>query len=164
MSKNLRKLREKQEDDEKEVNPLLWKSNIMKVDLKKHYTFGVVYKATTDVDFPEDDIHKEFATAEELQEAQWQYVKQNDRRIFVQHGLTKDLGFKVAGQWVDICVWPYEVEAELYLPNKPVQKQVIPAGSVFMGVLWVDWAWELVKEGRIRGFSFGGTAQRKIVE
>jgi hypothetical protein len=29
-----------------------------------------------------------------------------------------------------------------------------------MGVVWEPWAWDLVKAGKLRGYSIGGMAQR----
>jgi hypothetical protein len=33
-----------------------------------------------------------------------------------------------------------------------------------MGVQWQDWAWKLVKEGKLRGYSIGGKAQRILAD
>jgi hypothetical protein len=35
---------------------------------------------------------------------------------------------------------------------------------VFLGVKWKPWAWELVKGGKIRGYSIGGRAERLFVD
>jgi len=133
---------------------------IIKATDEKQYTFGVVYKATNESDEPELDAHSEFATADELQESLWDYVKAGKRDIFIQHGMIEGLGFKKAGEFVEIVSWPMEVEVELTLPGGKVNKTTIPANSIFMGVLWQDWSWKLVKEGKIRGYSFAGLAKR----
>ena len=31
-----------------------------------------------------------------------------------------------------------------------------PAGTTYMGIVWVPWAWEMVKKGKISGLSMGG--------
>ena len=36
-------------------------------------------------------------------------------------------------------------------------------GTVFMGVQWEPWAWELVKKGKLTGYSIGGKAERILV-
>jgi hypothetical protein len=41
-----------------------------------------------------------------------------------------------------------------------MMKHTYPAGTPFMGVIWEEWAWPLVKSGELRGLSIGGTAQR----
>jgi hypothetical protein len=39
-----------------------------------------------------------------------------------------------------------------------------PANTVFMGVIWEPWAWELIKTGKLRGYSIGGKAERVLVD
>ncbi len=36
----------------------------------------------------------------------------------------------------------------------------MPAGTVYMGVIWDDAAWQLVKQGKLGGLSLGGKAIR----
>lgn len=126
----------------------------------RRYTFGVVYKASNDLSNPEVDAHGEFISPQELQDAQWRYVQSGNRTIFVQHGLDKNIGYRPAGEWVDICMLPFEYSAELTLPDGKVRRSVIPANSVYMGVLWNEEFWPYVKSGQIRGYSFGGFARR----
>jgi hypothetical protein len=33
-----------------------------------------------------------------------------------------------------------------------------------MGVQWEPWAWELVKKGKLTGYSIGGKAERMLVD
>lgn len=135
-------------------------AQIVKAATEKRFTFGVVYKASEHLGKPETDAHNEFATADELQEALWDYVKSGDRKIYIQHGSIKSLGYKDAGEWVEIVAWPLQVKCDLHLPNASVKETIIPANSIWMGVLWSPWAWDLVKAGKIRGYSFGGMAGR----
>jgi hypothetical protein len=122
------------------------------------YTFGVMYKATNDRDQPIEDAHREWATADELQGSQWEYVKSGDRSIQLQHGI---MGFMKIGEWVDIVAWPKEETVTLTVPGQDPVQSVIPANSIYMGVLWNDQGWQLVKQGRIRGLSMGGLARRR---
>jgi hypothetical protein len=39
-----------------------------------------------------------------------------------------------------------------------------PANTVFLGVQWEPWAWELVKADKLRGYSIGGRAQRLLAD
>jgi hypothetical protein len=39
-----------------------------------------------------------------------------------------------------------------------------PQDTVFLGVIWEPWAWEMVKAGKLRGYSVGGRAQRLEVD
>jgi len=99
------------------------------------------------------DAHNEWTDPEEIQKALWDYVENADRDIRLQHNV--DI---VAGKWVEAMTWPYEVEIPmLKADSNTVVKTTFPAGTSFLGVIWEPWAWELVKKGKIRGFSIGGT-------
>jgi Putative phage serine protease XkdF len=99
------------------------------------------------------DAHGEWTDPEELQKALWGYVKSGDRDIRLQHNVEV-----VAGEWVEAMTWPHEVEVPmLKADTNEIYKQTFPAGTVFLGVQWEPWAWDLVKKGMIRGFSIGGT-------
>jgi hypothetical protein len=124
---------------------------------EKRFTLGVLYKATNDPSDPDLDAHREFVLADDLQHAQWEYVKTGDRRIWLQH---KDYGAVPIGEWVDIAAWPFPVNAQLKLPDDTVRKATIPSGSIWMGCLWNERGWALVKKGQIRGLSMGGFAKR----
>jgi hypothetical protein len=136
-------------------------SLVMKADLKRHYTFSVVYLATDDAaGKPELDAHGEYITKDELFDARLDYVRNASRNIFVQHGMLPGVAFKKAGEWVDLVQWPLPVDVDFTLPGQEPVKRHIPADSVWMGVMWEPWAWGPVSEGKIRGFSLGGRARR----
>lgn len=99
------------------------------------------------------DAHGEWTDTEELQKAMWDYVKSGDRDIRLQHNV--DI---VAGEWLEAMTWPYPVEVPMYQADTSnIVKTTFPAGTAFLGVQWKPWAWELVKSGKVRGFSIGGT-------
>jgi len=99
------------------------------------------------------DAHGEWTDTEELQKAMWDYVKSGDRDIRLQHNVDV-----VAGEWVEAMTWPYTVEIPMFKADTNVTENVtFPAGTAFLGVQWKPWAWELVKSGKVRGFSIGGT-------
>ena len=100
------------------------------------------------------DAHGEWTDAEELQKSLWEYVKSGDRGIRLQHN--KDI---VAGEWLEAMSFP--VPVTIGMNKDATAKQVTyPAGTVFLGVQWKPWAWDMVKAGKIRGFSIGGAAAR----
>jgi hypothetical protein len=106
------------------------------------------------------DAHGEWTDSEELQSALWDYVRNGDRQIRLQHNVEV-----VAGEWVEALTWPYPVIVPMTDASTGLMiEQEFPAGTVFMGVVWEDWAWELVKEGKIRGYSMGGSGQRVTVD
>lgn len=106
------------------------------------------------------DAHGEWTDAEELQSALWGYVRSGDRSIRLQHNV--DI---VAGEWVEAMTWPYAVSVPMLdAVTGVVSEQEFPPETVYMGVVWEPWAWELVKEGKIRGYSMGGNGQRVTVD
>ena len=136
------------EDDP--VAPSLGLATVMKAE--QRYTMGPVYVPNL------EDAHGETIEPGELQTAIWDWVRKGDRRIFLQHSE------KVAGEMVEILTMPMETEMSLTVPNQGVTKYQFPADTPFMGVIWEDWAWDLVKAGKLRGYSIGGQAQRVEVE
>ena len=120
----------------------------MKADDKK-FTLGPLY-------IPNKlDAHSEWTDEEELQAAIWEYVRAGNRNIHLQHN--RDV---VAGEWVEIMTFPYELNVPMAKANGEEKNYTYPANTVFMGVLWKDWAWDLVKSGKLRGYSIGGKAKR----
>lgn len=105
------------------------------------------------------DAHAEWTDTEELQKAVWSYVKSGDRRIRLQHNRDK-----VAGEWVEVMTWPYDVEVPMMRKDAEPTPVTFPSGTVFLGVKWEPWAWQMVKEGKIRGYSIGGRAERLYVD
>ena len=105
------------------------------------------------------DAHAEWTDPDELQKAVWQYVQKGDRRIRLQHDRDK-----VAGEWVEVMTWPYAVEVPMMRKDADPSPVAFPEGTVFLGVQWEPWAWAMVKEGKIRGYSIGGKAERLYVD
>lgn len=117
------------------------------------YTYGPWY-------VPDSvDLHNEWATRDHVQEALWKYVDRGDRGIRLQHNVDV-----VAGRWVELATMPFPVTVPVDDGNGVLVKHTYPAGTPFMGVIWEEWAWPLVKEGLIKGFSIGGTAERIMVD
>lgn len=105
------------------------------------------------------DAHGEWTDTSELQNALWNYVKSGDRRIRLQHN--KDV---VAGEWLETMTWPYPVTVPITKADGATGEHTYPTGTVFMGVQWEPWAWELVKKGKLTGYSIGGKAERILVD
>ena len=112
------------------------------------YTLGPAYVPDR------EDAHGEFTDAATLQRAMWDWIRKGDRTIYLQHSE------KAAGEMVEMMTLPFPLEAELTVPNQGVSKFTFPADTPFLGVVWEDWAWDLVKTGQLRGYSIGGTAKR----
>lgn len=120
----------------------------IKADERK-FTLGPLYIPNT------EDAHSEWTDADELQVAVWEYVKSNDRRIHLQHN--RDV---VAGEWLEVMTFPYELSVPMMKADGATSQVTYPPNTVFMGVQWKDWAWDLVKAGKLRGYSIGGKAKR----
>ena len=127
------------------------RSTIMKRE-ESRYTLGPAYVPDM------TDAHGEFTDPDTLQRALWEWVRKDDRRIFLQHSE------KQAGEMVEVLTWPFPISAEMVTPNQGVTKFEFPSHTPFLGVIWEDWAWELVKAGELRGYSIGGRARRVEVE
>jgi hypothetical protein len=129
------------------------KFSLTKAEGEKRYTLGAMY-------IPDIiDAHGEWTDSDELQKAVWDYVRSNDRRIRLQHN--RDV---VAGEWVEVMAFPYALTVPIQTPSGIETNHTYPANTVFLGVIWEPWAWDLVKEGKILGYSIGGKAERLYVD
>lgn len=115
------------------------------VDTELRYTFGPWYVPET------VDAHNEWTDAKELQKTLWGYVRKGNRDIRLQHNTQI-----VAGEWVEAVTWPYEVTLPMTKADGTVQNHTFPANTPFLGVVWEPWSWELVKSGKLSGYSIGG--------
>lgn len=135
-------------DDSVEEKPSF--ATIMKAE--QRYTLGPVYVPGL------EDAHGETIEADELQRSIWDWVRKGDRTVYLQHS------DKPAGEMVEILTMPMQIETSLVVPGQGVTKYQFPENTPFMGVIWKEWAWEMVKAGEIRGYSIGGQAQRVEVQ
>lgn len=126
---------------------------VSKAEDMKRYTLGAMY-------IPDRlDAHSEWTSADELQQAVWTYVRSGDRNIRLQHN--RDI---TAGEWVEVMAFPYELTVPVQQADGSKQSHTYPANTVFLGVIWEPWAWELVQSGKILGYSIGGKAERLYVD
>lgn len=114
----------------------------------QRYTFSILYLAST------ADAHSEFADADALQKAAWDYFRSGDRKLRRQHGS------EVVGEIVEMVSWPSAHVASLTQADGTVHKQKCPAGSVYIGSVWTPEAWPSVLDGSLRGYSMGGRTLR----
>ena len=129
------------------------KYEVTKAEGEKRYTLGAMY-------IPDIiDAHGEWTDSDELQKAVWDYVRSNDRRIRLQHD--RDI---VAGEWVEVMAFPYPLTVPIQSISGIETNHTYPANTVFLGVIWEPWAWEMVKSGKILGYSIGGKAERLYVD
>jgi len=141
------------QDAEYKSNPESWRRSPFVPFLKsvieapKRFTLGPWYIPDT------LDAHDEWTDANELQQALWGYVRSGDRAIRLQH--TPDI---IAGEWVEAMTLPWPMRFPVIDMNDMVAEHEYPAGTVLLGVVWEPWAWTLVLEGKITGYSIGGSS------
>jgi hypothetical protein len=123
-------------------------ARVCKADDERRYTLGPVYVPGS------LDAHGDFTDADTLQKALWEWMRRGDRKIMLQHSE------KPAGEMVEILTWPWAMTTKMLLPGGEPTEATFPADTPFMGVIWEDWAWDLVKAGELRGYSIGGRARR----
>jgi 2'-5' RNA ligase len=135
------------------VNPATSNPTLRKSSDELRFTLGPWYVPST------LDAHDEWTDGDELQKALWDYVDSGDRGIRLQHNREV-----VAGRWVEAMQWPHSVAMPMDQGDGVTKQVTFPAGTVFLGVRWEEWAWPLVKNGEIRGYSIGGTSRRVTVD
>ena len=103
------------------------------------------------------DGHNEWVETRDLEKAvnEWSLFSPN-RNVFLQHN--EDI---VAGTWTQLIVMPWEFDCELRSADGSVKTYHFPKGTVLIGVVWKNWAWEMILDGRITGMSMGGMAKEK---
>lgn len=119
---------------------------------EQRYTLGPLYAPNR------KDAHGEWTDPDTLQKAVWEYVRESasdGRRLNLQHG---DEGEITVGEWVEMVVWPYEHTIKVAVPGEEARELTMPAGTVYMGVIWDEAAWPLVKSKKLTGYSLGGKA------
>lgn len=99
----------------------------------------------------------DWAPPEVIQQAAWEYSQWSERWVMLQHN--PDI---VAGYWVELMTIPYEWTVPILQADGSAEEFTFPAGTVFLGVIWEPWAWELVKRGDITGLSIGGYADGAV--
>jgi hypothetical protein len=132
----------------------LSKATFLRKQAEQRFTLGPLYVP----DFM--DAHGEWTDSHELQTAVWGWVRGGDRRIFLQHDTDV-----VAGEWVEVMTMPQPWTVNMLGPNgEPIGEVTYPPNTVFLGVIWNEEAWELVKRGELRGYSIGGFSDRVFAE
>lgn len=144
------------EDAEYKANPDIWRNRpfipFVKsvIEAPKRFTLGPWYVPN------EVDAHGDWTDPEELQQALWSYVRSGYRDIHLQH--SPDIR---AGEWVEAMTLPWPMTVPVIDMNGAVAEHVYPAGTVLLGVVWEPWAWTLVLEGKITGYSIGGSSMMR---
>jgi len=141
-------------DNTVEETKSLSKAFFLKKQAEKRFTLGPLYVP----DFM--DAHGEWTDADELQPAVWEWVRSGDRRIFLQHD--RDIE---AGEWVEVMTMPQSWTVEMMDANgEAIGEVTYPPNTTFLGVIWNEEAWEMIKAGQLRGYSIGGFSDRVLAD
>lgn len=141
------------EEHEYDANPDGWRTRpyvpFVKsvVEAPKRFTLGPWYIPNS------EDAHGDWTDPDTLQQALWGYVRSGYRTIHLQHSM--DIP---AGEWVEAMTLPWPMKVPVIDVNGNVAEHEYPAGTVLLGVVWEPWAWTLVLEGKITGYSIGGSS------
>lgn len=132
----------------------LSKAYFLQKQAEKRFTLGPLYVP----DFM--DAHGEWTDSEELQAGVWHWVRTGDRRIFLQHDTDV-----VAGEWVEVMTMPQAWTVQMMdAQGNPIGEVTYPPNTTFLGVVWNEEAWEMVKAGELRGYSIGGFSDRVLAD
>lgn len=132
----------------------LSKAFFLQKQAEKRFTLGPLYVP----DFM--DAHGEWTDANELQAGVWHWVRTGDRRIFLQHDTDVE-----AGEWVEVMTMPQAWTVQMMdAQGNPIGEVTYPPNTTFLGVVWNEEAWEMVKAGQLRGYSIGGYSDRVMAD
>ncbi|WP_347246310.1 XkdF-like putative serine protease domain-containing protein [Thermogutta sp.] len=118
---------------------------IVKQD-EKRYTLGVAYPAR------DLDSHGDMMTEDELEKTAWDFLlrcQRGDASIGLWHHPSENY----RGRVVESYIWRG--------PDWQVGDQVVRAGDWLLGVIWDPDAWELIKAGKVRGYSIQGWGHKR---
>ena len=116
---------------------------------EQRYTFAPMYVPG------KADGHDEVVSVDDLQRMVWEYNTATDKSVRFSH-----VPETVAGRCVEMCAWPTEQTVTMREVDGTEHTVTLPAGTVYAGVVWEPWAWEDVKSGLIRAYSWGGWSKR----
>ena len=127
--------------------------DVVKQANESRYTLGLAYPAwKADVSVAMDG-HRDFVSAEVLEKTAWEWMaKHRDIGLFHQGGTEGHA----------TVVESYIYRGPDWLIPSPVDgsQVVIKAGDWMLGTVWDEYGWDLVKSGRVQGWSPEGGARR----
>lgn len=127
---------------------------VTKADDEQRFTLGPLYAPDR------KDAHGEYTDGDTLQGAVWDFVRQSREsggRLNLQHG---DLGDVTVAEMVEVMAWPYDHTIKVRTAGGDERELEMPAGTVYLGAIWDEDVWPLVKAGKLNGWSLGGKAVR----
>lgn len=124
----------------------LQKYFVVKEAAEQRYTLGVAYPVDS------VDVQGDYTTTEELEKAAWSYLRRiQEGRAGV--GLMHHPDLANAGTVVESYIYRG--------PAWYAEGQVVRPGDWLLGVVWNEEAWELIRCGKVTGYSLQGIAERE---
>ena len=121
---------------------------VVKSAAEQQYTLGLAYPVNRVDASVAADGYRDFVGPEALERTAWRWMKES-RDINLYH--TDGTGGHAT-----------VVESYIYRgPDWTVDNTVIKAGDWMLGAVWDDHGWNLVKSGKLRGWSPEGGARRR---
>jgi hypothetical protein len=128
------------------------KGVVIKSDDELRYTLCVAYPVDTADVAKARDGYRDFASAEALRKAAWNFLD-NGGEVGAFHADGTDGAGRTVESYILPCDWVVKAtDGEEY---------TIKAGSWMQGTIWTPEAWELIKSGDITGMSMQGGAKRR---
>lgn len=141
-------------DNEIRENLVAWEDQvstpfipIVKSVEEKRYTLAPMYIPS------QYDAHGDWAEPDDLQKALWDFQR-GDKLIALQHH--PEAG--PMGEAVEMMVVPFEHTWPMQKADGSTVDVTFPANTPWLGVIWNEDVWPLVKAGKVRGYSIGGRA------
>jgi hypothetical protein len=137
--------------------PENWGSGIAGVVVKEsaesRYTLTVAYPVNKpDVGLARDG-HRDFAGAEAIEKAAWDYLHDSPNV-----GQWHEDGTDGAGKVVESYIWRFDDQV---IKSATGTEYTITKGDWLVGIVWDEPAWENFKSGEATGVSMQGKAHRK---
>lgn len=126
---------------------------IVKTDAARRYSLMMGYPAHKADAAVAADGHRDFAGAEAVEKAAWNFMRSG-----AAVGLHHLEGTDGAGETVESYIYrgpPWTIKAA------DGSEVVIKAGDWLVGTIWSEPAWQEIEEGRVGGGSMQGTARRR---
>lgn len=127
---------------------------VVKSAPEQQFTLCVAYPANRpDVSVAQDGF-RDFASAQAVEKAAWQYISKSPNV-----GLHHKTGTDGAGRVVESYIWradPWVIKAA------DGSEQTVNPGDWLLGVQWGNDAWTAIKSGEVGGLSPQGRAKRRI--
>lgn len=126
---------------------------IVKSVAEKRFTLAPVYIPG------QYDAHGDWSTDDDIQKAVWDFNR-GDRLIALQHHPE----FGPVGECVELMTVPWEMDVPMQKSDGTTEVVHFPANTPWMGVVWGEEVWPLVKSGAVNGYSIGGRASMLDVD